>query len=110
MRLSMPDKSSVADHHRPSGIYFRKQGIHTSNDSFGAWSERALVGRTRRPQQGGGGQRRGLYVEGNIEEGVMRGGGVAARAAHDVRLQQATKDALQCAIPLFCACHNHTQM
>ena len=68
------------------------------------------MGRTRRPQQGGGGQRRGLYVEGNIKEGVMRGGGVAACAAHDIRLQQAAKDALQCTVPLFRACPMHMQM
>lgn len=40
----------------------------------------------------------------------MRGGGVAARAAHDVRLQQAAKDALQCTVPLFRACPMHMQM
>ena len=63
-----------------------------------------------RSQQGGGGQRRGLYVKGDVEEGVVGSGGVAARAAHHVRLQQAPKDTLQGALPLLRACAMHIGM
>ncbi len=65
--------------------------------------ENALVHGPWRSQQGRGRQRGRLDVQGDVEEGVVCCGGVATRAAHHVRLQQAPEDALQRALGLFCA-------
>ena len=59
-----------------------------------------------RPQQGGWEQGRRLNIKGDVEEGVARGGGVAAGTARHIRLQDASKDALQRAVSFCLTCKN----
>ncbi len=71
---------------------------------FSQFEQGALVRRGRRPQEWGREQGRWLYIEGDVEEGVMRGGCVPAGTACHIRLQHAAKDALQRAVSFRFTC------